>query len=325
MAVKEQVLTGNYAIYNGDCVEVMKELPDNSVHFSIYSPPFRGLYHYSSDPRDLSNCCNQNEFFAHYNHCLSEKTRVTMPGRLSAVHCSDMTSGNSGNDHLQDFPGDLIRIHEKHGWKYVARHTIWKEPLWMRNKTMAKNLAHRTIVQDAARAGVAYADYLIVFRKRGENPIPIQHPTGFDRYAGAENMPNELLRYKNWDGDQKQNRFSHWIWRRYASSVWDDIRINRILKFKDCKEDDDEEHVHPLYLDVIERAILLRTNPGEIVLTPFMGVGSEVYCAVLNGRRGIGAELKPSYFRQAVKNLENIQPMGDDQCLPLNFSDEGEI
>jgi DNA modification methylase len=186
----------------------------------------------------------------------------------------------------------------------VARHAIWKEPLWVRNRTLTKNLAHKTIVDDSAYAGVASADYLLIFRKAGANPVPIAHPTGLDSYAGEAPIPAELHQFKGYTGKQTGNRYSHWIWRQYASSVWDDVRMGRVLPFRDCKDPEDEKHVHPLQLDVIDRAIALRSNPGENVLTPFMGVGSEVYGAVKAGRRGIGIELKPSYYRQAVRNLE---------------------
>lgn len=304
MAVINQAITDRYALYNGDCIEVMKSLPDERIHFSIYSPPFCGLYHYSSSERDLSNCASYDQFFEHYEYVVRELYRLTPPGRLTAVHCTDIPSGNSGRDYLQDFPGDVIRLHGKIGFNFVARHTIWKEPLWVRNRTMTKNLAHKTIVDDAAYGGVASADYLIMFRKRGENKIPIKHQTGLPYYAGECPIPADIMRFKDWTGSQIENRYSHWIWRRYASSVWDDINMGNVLPFKDCKDPDDEKHVHPLQLDVIDRAIVLRTNPGETVLTPFMGVGSEVYSAVVNGRRGIGAELKESYYRQAVKNLE---------------------
>lgn len=309
MAVKDQTLTEDYAIYNGDAVEVMRSLPDESIHFSIYSPPFAtgngGLYTYSSNERDLSNCSDYEEFFEHYGFAVAEIARLTLPGRLTAVHCTDIPSSNTGRDHLIDFPGDIIRLHEQHGFRMVARHTIWKEPLWVRNRTMTKNLAHKTVVDDSAYAGVASADYLLVFRKDGENPVPINNPTGLPHYAGGEPMPADVAAYKGWTGDQKQNKYSHWIWRRYASSIWDDIRMGRVLPYQDCKEDDDEKHVHALQLDVIERAVMLRSNEGEKVLTPFMGVGSEVYGAVFNNRKGIGIELKPSYYRQAVKNVED--------------------
>jgi DNA modification methylase len=240
----------------------------------------------------------------HYGYVVSQLHRLTLPGRLTAVHCTDIPTGNSGQDALFDLPGAIVRLHEQHGWHYVARHTIWKEPLWVRNRTMVKNLAHKTIVDDAAFAGVASADYLLIFRRSGENKIPIANPTGLDHYAGECPIPQELHRYKGWKGKQTENRFSHWIWRRYASSIWDDINMGRVLPFRDGKDPDDEKHVHPLQLDVIDRAICLRSNPGETVLTPFMGVGSEVYGAVSLGRRGIGIELKESYFNQAIKNME---------------------
>jgi DNA modification methylase len=317
MAVKDQLIADEYALYNGDCIEVMGAVPDEKIHFSIYSPPFGGLYHYSSDERDISNSADYSEFLDHYGFVVRDLRRITMPGRLSAVHCTDIPSGNSGQDHLIDLPGDIIRLHEREGWHFVARHTIWKEPLWVRNRTLTKNLAHRTIVDDSAYAGVASADYLLVFRRSGKNPVPIAHPTGLDRYAGECPIPHELLKFRGWKGKQTENRFSHWIWRRYASSVWDDINMGRVLPFQDCKDPDDEKHVHPLQLDVIERAIVLRSNPGETVFTPFMGVGSEVFAAVQLGRKGIGVELKPSYFRQAVKNVElsEVPPSVDQVCL----------
>jgi DNA modification methylase len=164
---------------------------------------------------------------------------------------------------------------------------------------------------------VASADYIVVFRKAGKNPIPIAHPTGLTRYAGAREMPADLLRFKNWKGNQIENKYSHWIWRQYASAFWDDVRIDRVLPYKESREPDDEKHVHPLQLDVIERSIVLRSNHGENVFTPFMGVGSEVYGAVINGRRGIGAELKTSYYKQAVKNLSEAKEIIDEEDTPL--------
>ncbi len=304
MAVSEQKITENYALYLGDCIETMERLPAQSVHLSVYSPPFAGLYHYSSSERDLSNCANYDEFFEHYAFVVRGIARLTMPGRMTAVHCMDVPSGNSGRDHLIDFPGDIIRLHEREGWKYIARYSVWKEPLAVRNRTMAKNLAHKTIVEDSSRCSVASADYLLVFRKDGTNPIPIAHPNGLTHYAGSRQMPAELLAYRGWKGNQIENRYSHWIWRQYASAFWDDVRIGHVLPFRESRSEDDEKHVHPLQLDVIDRAIVLWSNEGETVLTPFAGVGSEVYGAVTNGRRGLGIELKRSYFEQALKNLD---------------------
>ena len=306
MGVDRQTITDQYAIYCGDSLNLMETMPNNSIDLSIYSPPFMGLYVYSSSDRDLSNCDNYEDFFEHYGYFVKELERLTKPGRCTAVHCMDVPSSNSGSDHLRDFPGDIIRLHEKYGFEYIARHCICKEPLTVRNRTMQKNLAHKTVVDDSINCGVASADYLLIFRKKGENEVSIAHPSGLQYYAGARGMPEELLKYKNWAGKQTENRFSHWIWRQYASSFWDDVRLDNVLKFKPAKGEDDEKHVHPLQLDVINRVIVLRSNPGEIVFTPFMGVGSEVYGAVLNGRKGIGCELKPTYFEQAIRNLEKI-------------------
>jgi len=291
----------------------MGELPDESVHMTVYSPPFCGLYNYSSSERDLSNCRTYDEFFEHYEFVVREIHRLTLPGRISAVHCMDVPrAGANLGGGLMDFPGDIIRLHERLGFSYCCRYHVWKEPLAVRNRTMAKGLAHRQVVEDSSLCDVASADYLLMFRKRGENPIPIAHPTGLHRYAGSRQMPSELLRFKGWKGKQTENKYSHWIWRNYASAFWDDVRLDRILPYKESREPEDERHMHPLQLDVIERAVVLWSNPGETVLTPFMGVGSEVYGAVVNDRRGVGIELKRSYFNQAVLNLEKAAQMGGD-------------
>lgn len=304
MAVDAQLIGDSFAIYHGDCIEVMGAIPDASVHLSIYSPPFGGLYHYSSNERDLSNCDDYGQFFDHYAFVVRELARITMPGRMTCVHCMDVPSSNTGKgDALIDFPGDIIRLHEREGWRYVARYVVWKEPLAVRNRTMMKSLAHKTIVDDSSRCSVANADYMLVFRRDGENPVPIAHPVGLLEYAGERRPPVEVLKYRGWTGNQIENRYSHWIWRQYASAFWDDVRMNRVLPFKAARDSEDEKHVHPLQLDVIDRAITLWSNPGETVLTPFMGVGSEVYAAVCLGRRGVGVELKASYYRQAERNV----------------------
>ena len=317
MAVLDQIITNTYALYNGDCMEVMPSFPDGSIHLSIYSPPFAGLYQYSSNEKDLSNSRSYDEFMQHYEFVVRELHRVTMPGRITAVHCMDIPKSNSGRgDALLDFPGDIIRLHEKVGWSYNARYHVWKEPLAVRNRTMMKGLAHQTIVEDSSRCTVASADYLLCFRREGDNPVPIGHPTGLHRYAGSRPMPAELERYRGWTGKQTENRFSHWIWRQYASAFWDDVRLDRVLPYKESRDPEDEKHVHPLQLDVIERACVLWSNPGERVLTPFMGVGSEVFGSVINERVGIGIELKQSYYRQAVKNLaEAANHQYDDMPL----------
>ena len=327
MAVTNQKVTDKYAIYNGDCMEVMGKLKPESIHLSIYSPPFGGLYHYSSSDRDLSNCRSYEEFFEHYEFVVKDIHRLTLPGRMTAVHCMDVPSGNSGRDYLRDFPGDIIRLHDKLGFKYIARYHVWKEPLGVRNRTMAKNLAHKSIVEDSSFCSVASADYLLVFRRIGENKIPIAHQRGLTKYAGERQIPADLLSYRNWDGDQIENRYSHWIWRQYASAFWDDVRIDRVLPYKQARDEEDEKHVHPLQLDVIDRCLTLWSNPGETVLTPFMGVGSEVYGALRAGRKAIGIELKPSYYRQAEKNIEaaaqDWDSDGEDAPL-LAHAEQGE-
>jgi len=291
----------------------MPSLPDGSVHLSVYSPPFAGLYHYSSSDRDLSNARDYPEFMEHYGYVVKELHRLTMPGRMTAVHCMDVPTGNTGrNDELTDFPGDIIRLHRDLGFGYVARYHVWKEPLGVRNRTMVKSLAHATIVADSSRCTVASADYLLVFRKRGDNPVPIAHPQGLTEYAGERLIPADVLAFKNWTGRQIENRYSHWIWRQYASAFWDDVRIDRVLPFRSARDEEDEKHVHPLQLDVIDRALTLWSNLGETVLTPFMGVGSEVYSAVRNGRRGVGVELKRSYYVQSLRNLAAIARAADD-------------
>lgn len=312
MDLIDQKTTDEYAIYNGDCVQVMEGLPDACVDLSVYSPPFAGLYQYSSDARDMSNSIDKEEFFKHYSYCIKQKARITKPGRISAVHCMDIPLSNSGCDAMFDLAGRIILEHEKLGWAYGGRRVIWKEPLMVRNRTMMKSLHHKTFCEDTTRTSVANADYLLMFRRKGENKVPVIKETGIMNYAGEQEPPKELIQYRGMEGDQKLNQYSQWIWRNYASSVWMDIRIDRTLgsnaghmSYARAEGDDeDDKHMHPLQLDVIERCVAMWSNPGETVFTPFMGVGSEVYQSVVMGRKGIGCELKQSYYQQAVNNLE---------------------
>lgn len=315
------VLTDAYALYRGDCIEVMRQLAASSIHLSIYSPPFAGLYQYSSDDADLSNCLDRDEFLEHYGYVVDELHRLTVPGRFTAVHCMDIPSGNTGLDHLFDLAGHIIRLHEARGWHYVARYHVWKEPLMVRNRTMAKSLHHKTLCEDSTRCSIANADYLLIFRREGKNEIPVTHPNGLLEYFGERKPPVDVLPYRGWQGSQLENRYSQWVWRQYASAFWDDVRIDRVLNFKSGRDDDDERHVHPLQLDVIERGVILWSNKGETVLTPFMGVGSEVYGAVRQGRRAVGIELKKSYFSQAVKNCAMALCERDAEQVPLLAGD----
>lgn len=319
--VKEQIHEQNYSIYNGDCFDVVSELPDNSIDMSVYSPPFCGLFQYSSDPRDMSNCDSRDQFLKQYEFLVEQIARVTKPGRITAVHCTDVFDNTC---RLWDFPHEIIEIHSRYGFEYRNRITIWKEPLQVRMRTMVQSLMHKFIVEDSTKCFTAMPDYVLVFTKKGENLVPVTHEKGFKDYYGATPiLPNILTAWNNannsnftaeqlWEylnteyathKDPKTNKLSHYIWQRYASAVWDDIRIKNVLPFRDSKEEDDEKHVHPLQLDVIDRLVDLYTNEGEVVLTPFMGVGSEVYSPVSLGRKAIGVELKDSYFKQAKINL----------------------
>lgn len=322
MNTKDQIITPDYAIYCSDCMEVMPTLPDESIDLSVYSPPFAGLYNYSSSERDFSNCENKEQFLEQYEFLISQIARVTKPGRVTAVHCTDVFDNSC---RLWDFPHEIIRLHEKYGFQYRNRITIWKEPLKVRMRTMVKSLMHKLIVEDSTQCFTAMPDYVLIFTKKGDNAVPVTHPNGLKRYFGETPiLPNILRAFNNanetkftedelWEylkntfethEDPKSNKLSHYIWQRYASSVWDDIRIDNVLPFRDGREEDDEKHVHPLQLDVIDRIVELYSNEGEVVLTPFMGVGSEVYSPVSLGRKAIGIELKDSYFKQARINLE---------------------
>lgn len=313
--VKNQVITDNYAIYNSDCMYVLPTLADESIDLSVYSPPFAGLYNYSSSDNDFSNCATKEQFLEQYEFLIAEISRVTKAGRITAVHCSDVFDNKC---FLWDFPHEIIRIHEKYGFNYRNRITIWKEPLKVRMRTMVQSLMHKFIVEDATKCFTAMPDYVLIFTKKGENQVPVVHPFGMTEYFGATPFLEEHTKTygnykdfrKKWEGfagDPKENKLSHITWQRYASSVWDDIRIDNVLPFKDSKEDDDEKHVHPLQLDVIDRIVELYSNKGEVVLTPFMGVGSEVYSPVSLGRKAIGIELKDSYFKQAILNLKDAE------------------
>jgi DNA modification methylase len=330
-SVKDQKITENYAIYNSDCMYVLPSLKDASIDLSVYSPPFAGLYNYSSSPNDFSNCDSKEKFLEQYEMLIAEIARVTKAGRITAVHCTDVM--DSKTERLWDFPHEIIRMHEKYGFHYRNRITIWKEPLKVRMRTMVKSLMHKLIVEDSTQSFTAMPDYMLIFKRAGDSEVPVTHPAGLKYYAGATPiLPNILDAWNNqnesrftaeqlWEylnnnfhdhDDPKTNKLSHYIWQRYASSVWDDVRIDNVLPFRDSKEDDDEKHVHPLQLDVIDRIVTLYSNEGETVLTPFMGVGSEVYSPVSMGRKAIGIELKESYFKQAMINLSLADKRFDD-------------
>ena len=314
--VKDQLITENYSLYNSDCVFVMQSLPNESIDLSVYSPPFAGLYNYSSSEHDHSNCESKEQFLDMYEFVVREVARLTKPGRISAVHVTNIKDSKTGK--MWNLPNEVVKLHDKYDMEWQDQITIWKEPLKVRMRTMVKSLMHKLIVEDATQCFTAMPDYVMVFRKKGINEVPVTHPFGLTHYAGETPfLPDHTETYGNYyefrkkwmkfEGDPRENKLSHITWQRYASSVWDDIRIDEVLPYRESKDEDDEKHVHPLQLDVIDRCVELWSNPGEIVLTPYMGVGSEVFSPVRLGRKGLGIELKESYYRQAIKNMESCK------------------
>jgi DNA modification methylase len=273
----DQIVTDRYAAYHGDCVEVLKGLPDASIGYSIFSPPFASLYTYSNSPRDMGNVRDDAEFFAHFDFLIAELRRVMKPGRNISFHCMDMPSSKErdGVIGLKDFPGDLLRAFQRHGFIFHAKVTIWKDPVTAMQRTKALGLLHKSVRENAAMCRMGIPDYLITVRAPGEQEDRVTH--------GAE-FPVDL-------------------WQKVASPVWMDINPSDTLQFRSAREHDDERHICPLQLDVIRRGVMLWTNPHDIVLSPFMGIGSEGYVALEMGRRFVGAELKASYYTQAVANL----------------------
>lgn len=280
MSVIEQAHGRDFAAYNGDCVEIMRDLPADSVHCSVYSPPFASLYTYSDDDRDMGNCANDAEFFEQYNYMIAELYRVMMPGRLVAVHCMNLTTLKSreGWIGMRDFRGDIIRAHEKAGFIFHSEVVIWKDPVVAMQRTKALGLLWKQLRKDSAVSRQGIPDYLVVFGKPGDNPQPIEHT--------PESFPVDK-------------------WQHYASPVWMDIDQTDTLQKESARENEDERHICPLQLGVIRRVLELWSNPGDTVLSPFGGIGSEGYVALEMGRRYIGCELKGSYYRQMVANLQS--------------------
>lgn len=307
MNAEDQVITNDYAIYQGDSCELIKAVPDGSIHFGIHSPPFEGLYKFSASDRDLSN--SEGElFWEHYGFLIRDLFRVTMPGRIHAVHVMQLPTSKIRHGHIgmRDFRGDVIRAFEAAGWIFHSEVCIWKDPVVAQQRTKSIRLLHKQIVKDSTISGQGLADYIVAFRKPGDNPQPVSGC--FDMYIGDGLEPDKSKYTGKHDG---RNWYSIEVWQRYASPVWTDINQTRTLQYRNGRDPNDEQHISPLQLDVIERCIQLWSNPGDTVLTPFLGIGSEVYGAVTMDRKGIGFELKPSYFRQAVKNLEECQKRSD--------------
>jgi len=294
----DQKIFENCAICCGDSIELIKEIPDNSIDYSIFSPPFAELYSYSNLINDMGNSKNYDEFFEHFNYLIGEMNRIIKPGRLVSIHCIDIPAMKSRDGYigLKDFPGDIIRYFEKNDFIYHSRTTIWKDPLIEAVRTRAIGLAYKQVQKDSAVCRTGIPDYIITMRKKGDNLEPIENPDGFGNFIGDENE----------EPSAKGLKYNHHVWQKYASPVWMDIRQTRTLNYKNGKDSDDTKHICPLQLDTIERCITLWSKENDIVFTPFMGVGSEVYSALELNRRAVGIELKKTYFDQAVKNISKF-------------------
>lgn len=305
----DQKITSKYAVYQGDSCELIRAVPDNSIHFGIHSPPFEGLYKFTDSPRDISNS-ERGEFWIHYDFLIQELMRVTMPGRLHSVHVMQLPSlkQRDGVIGIRDFRGDVVRAYESSGWIFHSEVCIWKDPVVQQQRTKSVRLLHKQLAKDSSMSGQGLADYILTFRKPGDNEAAI---AGYlESYAGDLDISQSawaLDAARRLEKGEIPWDLKTWIsimtWQRYASPVWTDIRQTRTLQYRGGRSEEDEVHISPLQLDVIERCIDLWSNPGERILTPFLGIGSEVYCAAEMGRLGIGFELKESYFQQALRNL----------------------
>lgn len=305
-SVINQEIQEKYALYNGDCVEVMAGLKDNSVHYSVFSPPFASLYTYSDSDRDMGNVKTDAEFWEHYNYLIPHQYRTLKLGRLISVHCMNLPSSKTrdGVIGVKDFRGDIIRAYTDEGFIYHSEVCIWKDPVLAMQRTKALGLLHKQVKKDSSRSRMGIPDYVVTFRKPGENEEPVE---GEFKYYVGEAPPPGFIGYTREDGRlyylPGDEGTSVDVWQRYASPIWDDINQTNTLNFREGRHSDDERHICPLQLDVVERCLQLWTNPGDVVLTPFMGIGTEVYMAIAAGRKGIGIELKESYFNLAKRNI----------------------
>lgn len=307
----EQVIESDFALYNGDCVEISRGLPDNSIHYSIFSPPFASLYTYSNSDRDMGNCRSDNEFFEHFRFLIRELFRITIPGRLVSFHCMNLPTSKAHHGYIgiRDFRGELIRAFEEDGWIYHSEVCIWKDPVVAQQRTKALGLLHKQIVKDSAMSRQGIPDYLVTMRKPGTNPEPISGEfeefvgEGLDVSREAYDRHTEKLKAEGREAWPFEMWRSVFVWQKYASPVWMDINPNNTLQYRSARDEKDEKHICPLQLDVIARGVELWSNPGDIVFSPFAGIGSEGYQAIKMGRRFVGVELKESYFNIAVKNL----------------------
>lgn len=289
-----------WVLYNGDSCEVIKDIPDNSIHYSVFSPPFQSLYTYSNSERDMGNCRDSEEFYAHFDYLAGELFRVLMPGRMMSVHCMNLPTSKERNGYIgiQDFRGDLIRIFQKVGFIYYSEVCIWKDPVTAMQRTKALGLLHKQLKKDSCRCRQGIPDYVVTFQKPGDNPEPCTHTN--------ESFPVSA-------------------WQNYASPIWMDIDPTDTLNYTAARENDDERHICPLQLPVIKRCIDLWTNPGDVVFDPFAGIGSSGYVAVMNKRRSVGIELKQSYYNLAVDNMRSAERKSKTAQVGLDiFTAKGE-
>lgn len=285
MEVQNQEITDQYTLYNGDSCEVIKGLPDNSVHLTVTSIPFSNLYIYSDSYRDIGNCADDEEFFTHFSFLIPELYRVTVPGRICAIHCKQLVNykGRDGQAGLRDFRGDIIRAMQAHGWVYHSEICIWTDPVLEMQKTKAHGLLWKQLRKDSSFSRQGMPEYMLIFRKwaKGETEESLVEPV-----------------------EHTKEEFPVQMWQQYASPVWFDIRRTDVLNVRIAREDQDEKHICPLQLEVIKRCIELWSNPGDVIFDPFAGIGSTPYEAIKAGRKGLGIELKEAYFYQAIKNCE---------------------
>lgn len=308
----DQVITDKYALYQGDCVEVSRAIPDESVHYSIFSPPFSSLYTYSNSDRDMGNSANDAEFMDHFKYLIKELYRITVPGRLVSFHCMNLPTSKTHHGYIgiRDFRGELIKAFEDEGWIFHSEVCIWKDPVVAQQRTKALGLLHKQVVKDSAMSRQGIPDYLVTMRKPGDNPDPVNGE--FEEFVG-EGVDVSREAYEKQAEEQRAKGKEPWpfemwrsvlVWQKYASPVWMDINPSNTLQYRSARDEKDEKHIAPLQLDVIARGVELWSNPGEVVFSPFLGIGSEGYQSILMSRRFIGVELKESYFKTAVNNLQ---------------------
>ena len=295
--VLDQYVTDNCALYHGDCCDVVAGLSDESAGLSVFSPPFADLYCYTDDDRDMGNCKDYDEFFEHFRFLVENLYRVMQAGRICAVHCIDIPAMKERDGYigLKDFPADITKLFQECGFIYHSKTCIWKDPLTEATRTKAIGLMHKQLCKDSTMCRMGLPDYLLAFRKPGENHNPVDNQDGLTEYHGSLEIGGKGIKR------------SHNIWRAYASPVWMDIRQTNTLNGRAARDPEDKKHICPLQLDVIERVVALWSKPDDVVLTPFLGIGSEAYVAVKNGRKAIGSELKESYYKQAVRNVKKVE------------------